>query len=143
MRQIDLIILHCTASDNPDQDNIAAISNLHTSKSDEPIKWGNYETHGKGWRDIGYHYVITKDFKVHYGRPIHEAGAHCYGYNANSIGIVVSGDTEFTQGQFETLRLLCHDLILQSGLENKDILLHNELNPNKTCPNFSRGKIWT
>ena len=143
MRQIDLIILHCTASDNPDQDNLASITNLHTGNPDDPIKWGQYDTHGKGWRAIGYHYIITKDGKVHVGRPIHEAGAHCYGYNAHSIGIAVSGNTEFTAAQFDSLRLLCDDLVLQFGLEAKDILLHTELNPNKSCPNFSRDQIWT
>ena len=141
MRAIDLIILHCTASDNPSQDNIDSITELHTST--KPIKWGNYSTHGKGWGAIGYHYVITKDGEIHIGRGVNIAGAHCRGFNKHSIGIALCGDTEFTQAQFDALRELCDDLLLQFGLDLIDIVLHNELNKNKTCPNFTRKEIWT
>jgi len=31
----------------------------------------------RGWTDIGYHFVIDREGKVHTGRPIDVVGAHC------------------------------------------------------------------
>ncbi len=46
----------------------------------------------RGWRDIGYHYVITQDGTRHFGRkPETSLGAHVAGHNTNKIGICVTG----------------------------------------------------
>lgn len=45
-----------------------------------------------GWAGIGYHYVIHKDGRIEQGRPEGTIGAHCYGYNQTSIGIVSVGN---------------------------------------------------
>lgn len=46
----------------------------------------------RGWRDIGYHYVITADGRRHAGRqPETAAGAHVAGRNSGTIGICVTG----------------------------------------------------
>jgi len=45
----------------------------------------------RGWKKIGYHYVVYRDGSVHEGRPVNEVGAHVYGHNANSIGVVYVG----------------------------------------------------
>ena len=44
-----------------------------------------------GWFDIGYHYYITREGKVHECRPVERMGAHARGANANSIGICYEG----------------------------------------------------
>ena len=74
---------------------------------------------GRGWRDIGYHYLVYLDGSVHPGRPESEVGAHCKGQNQNSIGICYVGglskdlsrpkDTR-TPRQREALRQLVADL---------------------------------
>ena len=52
----------------------------------------------RGWRDIGYHFVIGLDGQVHEGRPIEETGAHTKGHNFDSIGICYIGGVEAERG---------------------------------------------
>lgn len=47
-----------------------------------------------GWSGIGYHYVVRKNGTIERGRPMDSVGAHVYGFNEKSIGIVVVGDFE-------------------------------------------------
>lgn len=137
MRVINSIIIHCSASDTPSQDSAQAIYKLHTSSKKKLFKWGKYDTTGKNFNDIGYHYVITKDGFLHMGRPISKPGAHCRGYNHYSIGICLTGDTHFTQEQFDTLEKLLINLMDIFELTLVDIKPHSALNKSKTCPNFS------
>jgi hypothetical protein len=58
----------------------------------------------KGWRDIGYHFVITPDGAIHKGRT--GRGAHCKGHN-DTIGICLLGDFDLqhpTKKQLASLR---------------------------------------
>ena len=45
----------------------------------------------RGFRKIGYHFVVDLDGTIEQGRPLREAGAHVKGHNANSIGICYIG----------------------------------------------------
>src|SRR3546814_2590860 len=45
----------------------------------------------KGWRDIGYHYVIKRDGTVEKGRPDDQPGAHEPRLNARSIAVCLVG----------------------------------------------------
>src|SRR3546814_4556433 len=45
----------------------------------------------KGWRDIGYHYVIKRDGTVEKGRPDDQPGAHEPRINARSIAVCLVG----------------------------------------------------
>jgi N-acetylmuramoyl-L-alanine amidase len=42
----------------------------------------------QGWSDIGYHWVVTQNGDVAKGRPEETVGAHAYGANTGSIGIL-------------------------------------------------------
>lgn len=120
-RVINKVIVHCSASDQPHHDNVESIRQWHVEE--------------KGWKDIGYHFVITKDGKVHKCRPVESVGAHCIGENSKSIGICLTGDTEFSPDQYFSLAWLCRDLIDQyEGIEG--VHPHNEFSDHKTCPNF-------
>lgn len=137
-----MVVVHCSSSDNSQDDSVQRIKLLHTGNKKTPIKWGKYDTHCRGWSDIGYHYVITKDGEVHSGRPIERAGAHAKGFNKSSIGICLTGDKEFSDEQFKSLKTVIDELILNFGLSIIDIIEHNELNSSKTCPNFDlKSKI--
>lgn len=46
----------------------------------------------KGWKDVGYHFVITGDGIIHPGRRIETIGAHAQGANEDSIGVCLTGD---------------------------------------------------
>ena len=47
-----------------------------------------------GYSGIGYHFVIRKNGEIYEGRPIDTVGAHCLGYNSNSVGICFEGNFE-------------------------------------------------
>ena len=69
----------------------------------------------RGFRDIGYHFYITRDGVLHHCRPVSEIGAHVRGFNRHSIGICYEGgldengrpaDTRTTAQRFALLDLL-------------------------------------
>lgn len=125
-RQIDKIIIHCTATPEGRNVTVEDIDRWHKKR---------------GFNSIGYHYVITLDGKVHDGRDLEIAGAHCKGYNSKSIGICYVGgcdenmkskDTR-TVEQRESLRWLID--LLKKRYPNATIHGHNEFAP-KDCPCF-------
>ena len=86
LNKINKIIIHCSDSDVEAHDNVQTIRVWHLAR---------------GFEDIGYHYIIMKHTEdIGYGRHIGYVGAHCKGYNYNSIGICLTGKTQFTKLQF-------------------------------------------
>lgn len=88
---------------------------VHHSLSD----FGNAKTIGdwheeRGFDEIGYHYVITKDGQIQAGRDEEKVGAHAKGRNIYSIGVCLIGDfskTKPLEVQYFNLILLCKHLI--------------------------------
>lgn len=127
MRQIKEIILHCSATAEGRDYTVADIDRWHKAR---------------GWRGIGYHYVIYRNGSVHPGRPVEQIGAHCTGHNANSIGVCYIGgcaadgktpkDTRTPQ-QREALRRLVADL--QKQYPSATVHGHREFAA-KACPSF-------
>jgi len=129
MRKINKIIIHCTATPEGREHDVADIRRWHLKR---------------GFNDIGYHYLIHIDGTIEEGRPINKQGAHCSGQNRGSIGICYVGgmskdmkkakDTR-TQAQKDSLIKLMHELIYKY---NKDMTIHghNEF-ANKACPSFN------
>ena len=128
MRDIDKIILHCSATPEGRHTTIEEIRQWHLQR---------------GWKDIGYHYVIYLDGTIHRGRPESVVGAHCSGYNKNSIGICYIGgvdkdgktpkDTR-TVGQKRALIEILKRL--KRDYPNATLHGHNEF-ANKACPSFN------
>lgn len=109
----------------------------------------------KGWKDIGYHYYITRDGEIHEGRPLAQAGAHCKGHNRYSIGICYEGgldaagtpcDTRTKEQRRSMRRLLT---CLHDQFPDAIIFGHRDLSPDldgdgrvepdewmKQCPGF-------
>lgn len=126
-REINLIVVHCSATPPSMDIGVETIKRWHTRK---------------GWSDCGYHYVIKRDGTVEKGRPIQRPGAHAKGYNKNSIGICLVGgcddkmnpEDNRTEEQKESLHLLLGGLFFQYN--TPDIIGHNEVS-SKACPSFS------
>lgn len=137
-RKINLIVFHCSDSDNPKHDNIETIRQWHTERGFT----GPDDIEGTE-DDIGYHFVITKNGSVFEGRPVNAVGAHVHGHNQDSIGICLTGKTrsEFTPKQFMAARKLASSLMKEHGLNWKAVKLHNQLDPHKTCPNFKLEEV--
>jgi len=118
----------------------------------------------RGWRDIGYQYVITNGFaldsryyqeeldgQIEQGRPFDgdnylsrsETGAHALGLNAFSIGICLIGIDRFSLKQSMALCRLINRLIERHGLKISDVIGHYETdNANgKTCPNLDMNAL--
>ena len=131
MRTINEIIVHCTAT-FPDQAvTVADITRWHRQL---------------GWKTIGYHFLITLTGEVQTGRPIEEAGAHCKGHNAHSIGVCYAGgldaegnpaDTR-NEAQKQALLLLLKQLkeqFLQPRSTDTEILLRKRVRALMLQPN--------
>lgn len=129
MREINEIIIHCTAT--PEGREVSA---------NEIQRWHK----ARGFKDIGYHYVIHLDGRVENGRDIEAVGAHCEGHNANSIGVVYVGglvkdaktpkDTR-TAKQKAALKWLVGGLVVHFGASVHE---HNEYS-DKACSCFDVG----
>ena len=76
MRKINRIIVHCTATPAGRDVAVAEIDLWHRQR---------------GFKGIGYHYVVDLGGVVHAGRSVEEIGAHCRGYNRGSIGVAYVG----------------------------------------------------
>lgn len=128
MRTITLIIIHCSAT--PEGRSLS----FEECRRDHIMH--------RHFRDIGYHFYITRDGTVHDGRPIEKVGAHCEGHNSHSIGICYEGgldangkpaDTR-TEAQRKALKSLVERM--HSLFPKALIVGHHNLNPRKACPCF-------
>ncbi|QZT36574.1 N-acetylmuramoyl-L-alanine amidase [Halosquirtibacter xylanolyticus] len=126
MRKITRIIIHCSDSDNLEHDNIQTVRRWHMER---------------GWKDIGYHYFICLNGDIKWGRAVETIGAHCRGYNADSIGICLSGKYRFSDAQYASLCLLLRKLMKKFSIKKNRIYPHNHYNKKKTCPNFNLKEI--
>lgn len=127
-RKINLIVVHCTATEEGKDFTVDWIRRVHKNK---------------GYADIGYHYVIYRDGSLHEGRNVNIIGAHARNHNINSIGVVYIGgcprgnthankDTR-TKEQKETLLRLLKDL--KKIYPNAKIVGHKDVNATG-CPSF-------
>lgn len=126
MRVINDIIIHCSAN-----------------KADSKIKAADIDSEHRrrGFKGIGYHYVILPDGTIELGRPPSKAGAHCIGHNAHSIGICYVGglgpdgrpaDTR-TDAQKTQLRILITHLTYMYRCPTHG---HRDYTASKACPCF-------
>lgn len=129
MRQINYIIIHCSAT--------KAGRDFHAKDIDQ---WHR----DRGFDCIGYHKVIDLDGTIENGRSIQVIGAHCKGYNTNSIGVCYVGgldakgnscDTR-TEAQKQSLISLLKELKVM--FPNAKIVGHRDMpNVHKDCPCFN------
>jgi N-acetyl-anhydromuramyl-L-alanine amidase AmpD len=101
----------------------------------------------RGWKDIGYHFLIDRDGTLAEGRPIDQVGAHTAGHNTGTIGVCLFGGfgsaatdnffDNFTQEQDKALRDVLKTL--SSTYPIKKVSGHNEYAA-KACPSFSVTK---
>lgn len=147
MRQINEIIIHCSANGPTSKMRAADIKRYHMQE--------------RGWDRIGYHYVIPRDGTLEVGLAEEVAGIHCSGHNARSIGVCLVGgiqdgkggdanqdgmiedwenkkkgqpEANYVPAQWATLKKLIQRL--KEKYPNASIHGHNEF-ANKACPCFS------
>ena len=132
MREIDMIVIHCSASRCDRDYSFESLDRDHRSR---------------GWNGCGYHRYITKDGTVHVGRPYEQVGAHVGPkFNPHSIGICYEGglnakgqfaDTR-TEAQKRSMEALIHEL--KTRFPKARILGHRDLpGVRKACPCYDVG----
>ena len=128
MRNIDKLIIHCSATRECDDSvNASVIDRWHKAR---------------GWKGCGYHFIVLIDGTIETGRMIDKVGAHVKGMNKSSIGICYIGGLEKdaktpkdtrTPQQKESLLLLIKTL--KKIYPEATLHGHNEFS-NKACPSF-------
>ena len=120
-RQINLIVVHCSATADGDglfsgvsgqpgfKTAADRIDEMHQARGfkRDPAAAARINPHLKA---IGYHFVIACNGALFTGRGLDEVGAHVKGYNANSVGICMTGTSAFTPDQFRALEALLRRL---------------------------------
>jgi hypothetical protein len=135
MRKIDEVVVHCAAT-RPEWWSDRSVE----EKAREVRQWHL----DRGFKDIGYHWLIDRDGTVVKGREESAIGAHVKGRNSNSIGICLFGghgsskddtfDENFTPEQDTALRQLIAEIEQRHTIEK--VSGHNEY-ANKACPGFN------
>ena len=126
MRDINKIIVHCTATPEFRKVSVEEIDRWHKDR---------------GWSQIGYHYVVQLDGTINRGRPITITGAHVKGHNKGSIGITYVGgcDSEMnpcdtrTDEQIDSLEYLIGYLC--ASYPGAEVYGHRDFS-SKACPSF-------
>ena len=126
MKRTTIVIHHTAGKDNKYIKDYNQILNDHLDR---------------GWRDIGYNYVIeyvTGKVKIHRGRKLDIPGAHCPQHNMNKegIGIAIVGNFERHAPDIfliQELACLCSQLCLDHDIPPGKIRSHKEFKPT-LCP---------
>jgi N-acetylmuramoyl-L-alanine amidase len=128
-RQITYLVVHCSATPEGKAFTVKDIDQWHRAR---------------GFKGIGYNYVIYLDGTIHEGRDVNLIPAHVEGHNKDSIGICYIGgyeahsqlpkDTRTPQQKVALLELL---KALKKLYPNAQILGHRDFaGVNKACPSF-------
>ena len=130
MRNINLIIVHCSATPEGRNVAVADIDRWHRER---------------GFDGISYHYVVYIDGSVHEGRPLNKVGAHCKGHNVHSIGICYIGGVDLNGKPKDTRTLAQKDALVNLLMRLKRrfpkavIRGHRDFAA-KACPSFDATK---
>lgn len=141
------ITVHCSANRKGRYLTASELRKFHTDP--EPV--------GKGWSDIGYHFVIRTDGVTETGRPLTRQGAGVGGHNEDNVhiclvgGLDVNGKPAFTysDSQMNALYGLIMDLVSEYNIPLIEVCGHRDYSPDlngdgditqdewiKVCPCF-------
>lgn len=122
MREINLIVVHCSATraDRDFTENDLEVCHRH-----------------RGFNGAGYHFYIRKNGDIKNTRPLEKPGAHALGYNAHSIGICYEGGLDVryrpadtrTEWQKHSLRVLIRTLLMD--YPGCRVYGHRDLSPDR------------
>jgi len=128
MRRINKLIVHCSATREKQPVSLKTIRSWHVD--------------GRGWKDVGYHYIIHLDGKISKGRSDSILGAHVKGHNTDSLGICYIGGMDADNNHAKDTRTCAQKdsldallLTLKQMHPDSTVYSHNEFS-NKACPSF-------
>ena len=130
-REIKLLVIHCSATRCNVSFPVERLQECHLQR---------------GFRDIGYHFYITRDGEIHRGRALEKVGAHCRNHNTHSVGVCYEGGLDANGKPKDTRTLEQKGALLALLRELKRqfpkalVVGHRDLNPMKGCPCFDAVK---
>lgn len=133
MRDINLIVIHCTATKEGIDYNVDQVRKWHLDRD---------------FYDIGYHFLIHLDGTIERGRPWDKPGAHAKGFNNNSIGVCYVGgldksgepkDTR-TVAQIHSLRAVVG--IIKAMFPMIEVVGHRDLSVDLDGDGYISKKEW-
>ena len=143
LETIEAIIIHHTTDEPGDRDHREYLADVR-----------EWHMRGRGFSDIGYHWLVFDDGDVTPGREECWTGAHCLGgWNRKSIGVALVGalhEHPPTPVQIDAAAELIARLVIEHGLRLGDVYGHHELwetqCPGRYCPpwmirNKTRGAL--
>lgn len=132
------MMIHCTATRSDWMFN-----NTIDQQVAELTKWHQ----ARGWKTIGYHYVINRRGEIGKGRSLSVIGAGCEGHNAGVAHVSLVGGhgsastdpfpRNYTEKQMEALKKVYQEIT--SFTQINTISGHNQY-ANKACPGFEVDK---
>jgi N-acetylmuramoyl-L-alanine amidase len=135
MNNITHIVVHYSATFEDQNLTVKDIDAMHRAR---------------GWKGVGYHYVIRRDGVVEKGRPDNVVGAHVGGQNSGKIGICAIGGVNHATGpdvgvdnrtpaQIKAQIALIKTLL--SRYPKAKVVGHRDLAPTQ-CPGFDVIPWW-
>ena len=99
----------------------------------------DFHMNGRGWIDIGYHFLISPTGQVFQGRPEHVRGAHVLNHNTGNLGVSLMGNYhppvshEPTDGELKAFVALGKRLVADYKMPIENIKAHRDLQ-STDCP---------
>lgn len=138
---------HARRADTRDMDPMGTITRLtvHHTADRDPVHGGSvsrmasqvrsyqgYHMNGRGWSDIGYHFVIDPDGRIWEGRELRWQGAHAGNGPANrhNVGIALIGNfnrDRVTRAQKRALKSLVEWLVVRYHIRPSALHTHREI----------------
>lgn len=126
----DHIVIHCSATFPSSDIGVREIRQWHL---------------GRGWLDVGYHFIIKRDGTIEEGRPVDVVGSGVKNHNHNTLHICLVGgapkgdpygfEANFTEAQNKSLKELVAKC--QTYYSRADVIGHHDLDSGKACPSFN------
>ena len=132
-RPINTIIVHCTATEEGRDYTAEDVDRWHRQQ---------------GWSMIGHHYLIRLDGTIELGRDLSEPGAHCRGYNTDSIGVAYvggldgNGEAKDTRTKDQKIALRSLLQVLKSVWPNAEICGHRDKSPDRNGDGQITSNEW-
>ena len=144
MTRVDFLAIHCSATPAGGKHETIGVNDIR--------RWHRE----RGFRDVGYHFVIKRDGTVENGRPTDQPGAHEPRINSRSIAVCLVGgappagseaarkglgENNFTDAQFEALKRVLTDL--RRKYPKAEVIGHRDVpGVQKACPSFDCRAWW-
>ena len=116
-----LITIHCSATKPKHDFSVEKLRHLHVVKN--------------RWSDIGYHFYITTNGRLHFCRPLTRNGAGVKGHNNDNIAICLEGglnndtgrpDDTYNNYQMVALKVIIRHLQKSHSIDDKNVKGHRD-----------------